>query len=141
MTPPSPAWMALLLLILGCQPVPPTETEVRAKLLGNYCDEEQVFRLEVKDDSTYFHRKAQKGILTTRSLSYESCNGTYELLLEGEVWKLHFLPDDRPRNSLFKNCERVVDVWNPEEGYLIGEATVHLPDLFDNTTLTKNICE
>ncbi len=141
MKSPSLAWLAFPLLIMGCQPSPPTEAEVRAKLMGNYCDEEQVFRLEVKNDSTYFHRKAQKGILTTRSLSYESCNGTYELLLEGEVWKLHFLPDDRPLNSLFKNCERVVDVWNPEEGYLIGEATVHLPDLFDNTTLTKNICE
>ena len=133
--------LPLVGLLVACEPTPPPESEVRAKLIGEYCDESQTYRLQVKDDSTYFNRKSEPGIPSTRSRVYESCDGNYELKLEENIWKLHFLPDERPRNSLFKDCERTVDVWTPEDGYLIGENTVHLPDLFEGTALTKGLCD
>ncbi len=127
--------------LVACEPQSPPEAEVRAMLVGEYCDENQVYRLQLKDDSTYFHRKAERGVLSSRSLNYESCTGVYDLVREGSSWKLHFLPDERPRNSLFKDCERIVDIWTPENGYVIGETTVRLPDLFENNALTKGLCE
>lgn len=132
--------LVLASILMACEATPPPEAEVRALIVGEYCDDDQVYKLQL-DDSTYFHRKAEPGVLTSRSLSYESCSGIYELIQEGNTWKIHFLPDDRPRNSLFKNCERIVDVWNPQEGYLIGDESVHLPDLFESNALTKGLCE
>lgn len=132
--------LVLASILMACEATPPPEAEVRAMIVGEYCDEDQVYKLQL-DDSTYFHRKAEPGVLTSRSLSYESCSGLYELVQEGNTWKIHFLPDDRPRNSLFKNCERIVDVWNPQEGFLIGDESVHLPDLFESNALTKGLCE
>lgn len=132
--------LVLASILMACEATPPPEAEVRALIVGEYCDDDQVYKLQL-DDSTYFHRKAEPGVLTSRSLSYESCSGLYELIQEGNTWKIHFLPDDRPRNSLFKNCERIVDVWNPQEGYLIGDESVHLPDLFESNALTKGLCE
>lgn len=132
--------IAIAASLMACEPTSPPEAEVRALLVGEYCDEDQIYRLQL-EDSTYFHRRAEPGVLSSRSLTYESCSGEYELIQEGNTWKIHFLPDERPRNSLFKNCERIVDVWTPEEGYLIGEESVHLPDLFESNALTKGLCE
>ncbi|MDP5170235.1 MAG: hypothetical protein NWR72_08310 [Bacteroidia bacterium] len=135
------AFVAIAISIVACQPTPPSEAEVRAKLLGDYCDQDQVFLLQVKEDSTYFHRRAEKGVLTTRSLNYESCSGVYELVLEDGAWKIHFLADERPKNSYFKNCEQTVEVWNGTDGYLVGDASVNLPDLFESNSLTLGLCE
>lgn len=132
--------LALSIMFFACEATPPSEAEVKSLIVGEYCDEDQVYKLQL-DDSTYFHRKAEPGVLTSRSLSYESCSGLYELIQEGNTWKIHFLPDDRPRNSLFKNCERIVDLWNPREGYLIGDESIYLPDLFESNALTKGLCE
>ncbi len=134
-------FLAIAISSMACTPTPPPETEVMALLVGEYCDEEQIFRLQLTD-STYFFRRAEPGILSSRSLTYESCSGEYEVLLENNTWNIHFLPDDRPRNSLFENCETQVNLWTPEDGFVIGVEQVQLPDLFEGTNmLTKDLCE
>ena len=133
-------FMALAISLAACAPTPPPETEVSALVVGEYCDQDQVYRLQLTD-STYFFRRAEPGIISSRSLTYESCSGSYELIQENNTWKIHFLPDERPRNSLFKNCEKTVELWNPKDGFLVGDESVQMPDLFEGKPLTKGICE
>ncbi|GAB4426882.1 MAG: hypothetical protein OHK0039_44980 [Bacteroidia bacterium] len=128
--------MSLLALLAACGPTPPSEDELRAHIVGVYCDDS--YRLELTD-STYMNRKVVQSPLRT-GLVRESCKGHYTLVLEKNKWIIRFEKDEKPK-SVFQDCEREYVLWTPEEGYLVGEETVKMKDLFDEKELTKGSCE
>ncbi|MEZ4777451.1 MAG: hypothetical protein R3D00_30020 [Bacteroidia bacterium] len=126
-----------ILSITGCGPQAPAEAEIRAMIVGTYCEGD--YRLELTD-STYMNRKFVKSPLRS-GMVREACNGTYTLVYENESWILRFEADDSPGNSLFNDCKQDIVVWNKTDQFLIGTEPVTLTDLFDQVVLTKDACD
>ncbi len=133
--------LAVLLIAVStsCGPNPPSEKEVRERIMGAYCAENGNYRLELKD-STYFNRKVVMGPFG-EGPNRESCNGLYRLELQNNQWILKFEKDKRPKTVL-ENCEQTFTIWTPEQGFTYGgESTVTIEDLIDGKTLTKGACK
>lgn len=121
----------------GCGPATPSEEEIRAVIVGVYCDGD--YRLEITD-STYMNRKFVQSPLRT-GLMREACDGTYALVQENGSWLIRFDADESPNNGLFKDCQQDMEVWNKAEGYLTGTDPIILKDLLDGKELTKGTCD
>ena len=130
-------WLPCCLLswLLACTPAPPTETEVRNRLLGRYCNEDFTLLLE---DSTYHNRRRVDSPLGT-GLSYESCQGRYRLRLDEGTWYLEVAADLHPR-TLFSDCSASYAVWNPDQGYLGGPDSVWVREPYSLTPLAAGDC-
>jgi len=131
------SWLFLLALsaiMVSCGPTVPTEAEVRARVLGEYCADSYYLELT---DSTYLNRKVYSSPLSN---SYrESCRGRFLLAFEEEQWIIRFEKDRRPQG--IDNCEGEYVLWNAQDGYVHGDdENITLPDLFDNTELVKGAC-
>ena len=127
--------IAVLTLMVACQPKAPSIEEVKAKIIGSYCND--TYSLYITDE-TYRCVKFSPAILGSVPVP-ESCKGAYSLREEGGGWVLQFERDPDPRGV--NHCEFSFQVWTAEKGYLIGEETVKLRDPFDNTEIAKGGCE
>lgn len=126
------------LIVVGlwaCGPTPPTETEIRAKIIGDYCAPN--YRLEITD-STYHNVKYSPSVLGT-GVVREYCKSKYKLEYREDAWYIDFERDERP-NAVF-NCERSYAIWTKDEQYLIGENPTKMKDLFDETVLSMAACD
>jgi hypothetical protein len=134
-----PLVVSMLLVLASCGPTPPSEEDVRTRIMGAYCADNGNYRLELKD-STYFNRKVvmgPQGLGPNR----ESCNGLYRLSLENDQWILQFEKDNRPK-TVFEDCEKTMVIWTAEKGFTNGtEETITIEDLIDGKTLTKGACD
>jgi len=119
----------------ACGPTPPTEAEIRAKIVGNFCAPN--YRLEITD-STYRNIKYSPSVLGT-GVVREYCKSRYKLEYRDDAWYIDFERDERP-NAVF-NCERSYPLWTKENRYLIGDKVVKMKDLFDEKELTKAACD
>ena len=129
-------FICLIGLLLSCGPTPPSEVEVRTRILGNYC-EGWKYRLELTD-STYVNRSVEQGAF--RHDVYLRCSGTYSLKLENDQWIIRFEKDDRP-NTTHQFCEQEYVLWSKEEGYIGGENSIILRAPLDGKTLIKGPCD
>lgn len=128
--------MGLALIMTACGPQPPSEEELRSRIVGTYCAAN--YRL-VLTDSTYHNRKVVESPLRS-GLMRESCQGNYLLVFEDNAWTIRFTRDERP-NSTFHNCEKEFVLWDREKGYLGGDEQTVMPDLFDEKELVKGSCD
>ncbi|MEZ4827255.1 MAG: hypothetical protein R3C61_13405 [Bacteroidia bacterium] len=132
-----PFALTAVLMMTGCGPQAPAEAEIRAMIVGTYCEGD--YRLELTD-STYMNRKFVQSPLRT-GMVRESCNGNYSLVFENDSWIVRIEADDSPGNSLFNDCKQDVVIWTSKDQYLIGTEPVTMKDLFDQVVLTKDACD
>ncbi len=130
----------LLLLILAaifsaCGPTPPTEAELREKIIGEFCAEN--YRLEITD-STYRNIKRTPSVMRT-GMVRESCKGKFKLEYRDNAWFIDFAKDESP-NAIF-NCKRSYPVWTKETEYVMGADGLEMKDLFDEKVLKKSNCD
>lgn len=125
----------IAVFLFACGPTPPSEAEIREKILGTYCAEN--YKLTITD-STYTNVKRTPSVLGTYMIP-ESCKGSYSLSYRENGWHIDFLKDESP-NAIF-NCKRSFLIWTKEEEYLIGDEVVIMKDLFDETELRKSSCD
>lgn len=122
-------------LLFACQPKAPAESEVRAKVIGNYCNDTYSMYITAE---TYRCTKYTPAILGSVPIP-ESCKGKYSLTLDDGTWTIQYERDPDPKGV--NHCEFSYPVWSAEKGYLIGEEAVKLREPFDNTELSKGGCE
>ena len=136
------AFSLLTFILSGCGGVQaPEESEVLAKIRGEYCSEDG-YKLLLKDDNTYYNQRIQKSVYTGAPL-LERCEGKYSLSLDSETntWKLVFEKSTENSNPIV-TCSGEVLVWEAEKGYLLGgDSAFVLTEMFDNKQVTKNSCE
>lgn len=122
------------LVLTGCGPNVPAESEIRAMIIGAYCSDD--YRL-VLTDSTYRSTKYRKGIVSS-AYNIESCKGGYELALEEGEWVIHYAKDGNPRG--IANCKQTYTLWTQEGGFLIGTESIQMKEPIDNTALVRGSC-
>jgi hypothetical protein len=125
-----------LFVLSSCGPTPPEEAEVRAKIMGKYCGEDRQLELQ---DSTYRNTRYHVGISGGRRFT-EYCKGTYSLLYEDDRWIIRYARESGPAMTTIHNCEQDQVLWSRDDGYVIGEETVTMKDLFEGAPLTKEAC-
>jgi len=118
--------LVLLLFAAGCS-LTPTESDVRTKIAGNFCNDN--YRLEL---SNAHYRNTRKN----GGIPPEICEGTYALALGEGRWEIHYLPDTL-NGVIATQCEKIFTLWTEKDGYLIGTDTVIMRDLFDNKPLKR----
>ena len=128
------------LSLLACSPNPPTEAELKAQIVGTYCHEGDTDYRFILTDSTYYSIRRTPGILQTQTKVRESCRGNYSLEYDGTYWVLRFAPDPDP-DAVLDDCGMEYPVWGKKEGYMLGEDTLVLKELFDQHPVTRDACE
>lgn len=121
--------------LTSCGPTPPSEAELRSKIIGVFCGEN--YRLEITD-STYRNIKRTPSVMRT-GMVRESCKGKFQLEYKNDGWYINYAKDESP-NAIF-NCKRSYPLWTKEEQYVIGEAEIVMKDLFDEKELKKDACD
>ena len=119
---------------------PPEEAFLREKLIGSYCaNGESDYRL-ILTDSTYYSIRRSPGILQTQTKVRESCKGKYDLVYDGTQWNIVFESDPDP-DAVLENCQLSYTLWNPKEGFVVGEEEITLKELFDEVAVKKAECD
>ncbi|MFK7971589.1 MAG: hypothetical protein AB8F95_14585 [Bacteroidia bacterium] len=122
-------------LFTACQPEAPAEAEIRAKIVGDYCND--TYSLYITD-KTYRCVKYSPAILGTMPIT-ESCESAYSLEQTDGKWVLRFERDPDPKG--IQHCEFSFTVWDADKGFLLGEDRVKIKEPFDKTDLLKGGCE
>jgi len=132
-----------LALLTGCDSGPevPTEAELKSTLVGNYCNADRSYRLEIKEDGRYRNRRLRRNPFGGTRIP-EDCQGNYSFVLDEETdsWKLVFEKSDKKSNSMVKNCEGEMVVWTVEGGYVVGDSLITLTEPFDDLKVTNLNC-
>lgn len=123
-------------IFVACGPTPPEEAELRARILGTYCDGWR-YRLELTD-SSYFNRSVEESAFGN-GVNLR-CNGSYSLSLENDQWLIRFEKDSWP-NATNQTCEQEHVLWNKEEGYTGGENSITMRAPLDGKILIKGPCD
>lgn len=126
-----------LMLLQACGPTPPQEGEVIAHIKGVYCSPGYKLTL---GDKTYRNDWTQKSVLNS-SLYREYCKGEYELVLQDNIWTINFKTAKTLETYLNSDCSGSVEVWNPDQGYVLGDPGSQIRDLFNMADLKKGPCE
>jgi len=110
-------------LTVGCTPTPPTEAEVKDKIVGRFCSfGEKDYQLTITD-STYYSIRRSPGVLQSQYKIREACDGSYKLVLEANRWLIRYNPDNDP-DATVENCAGEQVLWTQQDGYLIGDEAV-----------------
>ncbi|MEM6630442.1 MAG: hypothetical protein AAF694_12260 [Bacteroidota bacterium] len=132
--------LSILCMLFSCSPPPPEAAFIIEKLKGSYCaNGETEYRLILKD-STYYSIRRSPGILQTQTKVRESCKGVYRLIFEENTWIIRFESDPNPQ-AVVETCEQEYLVWNAKDGFIIGEETLTLRELFDQVPVTRAACD
>ena len=126
---------AIALLAAACQPKAPAESDVRAQLIGNYCND--TYSLYI-NDKTYRCIKYSPALLGSMPIT-ESCEAPYSLVLEGGVWMMQYERDPDPKG--INHCAYSFPVWDAEKGFVWGENGVKIKEPFNNSEIAKGGCE
>ena len=132
--------LSLYCICISCSPQAPEEAFLLEKLKGSYCaNGETEYRL-ILTDSTYYSIRRSPGILQTQTKVRESCKGTYRLIFEENHWKIRFESDPDPQ-AVVENCGHEYLVWSSKEGFVLGEESFTLKELFDQVPVTRAACD
>ncbi|MEM0997515.1 MAG: hypothetical protein AAGN35_10565 [Bacteroidota bacterium] len=129
--------------LTGCDTGPehPSEEEVRAKVVGEFCSGDFRSRLELTAEGRYLSRRNKPNPFGNGLLP-EKCEGNYTLTYNDErnVWTVEFAKSDESSNPLVKCAAAALEIWQAESGYSFGEGPVKFKDPFSESELQSNKC-